>query len=122
LLYILAFASLVILELVFLVSPTLSAGIFFHLFVAAMAVVLIALGPRAFSQPIERGWNWYAIIALCVAVAPVVPGFIRAATTPGGQIADPTFFDTLYTYAWFVTFGLGFVIYYVLMNGQVKQE
>jgi NCS1 family nucleobase:cation symporter-1 len=122
LLYILAFASLVILELVFLVSPTLSAGIFFHLFVAAMAVVLIALGPRAISQPIERGWNWYAIIALCVAVAPVVPGFIRAATTPGGQIADPTFFDTLYTYAWFVTFGLGFVIYYVLMNGQVKQE
>lgn len=122
LLYILAFAALVILELIFLVSPTWSAGIFFHLVIAAVAVVLIALGPRAFSQPIERGWNWYAIIALCVAVAPVVPGFIRAATTPGGQIADPTFFDTLYTYAWFVTFGLGFVIYYVLMNGQVKQE
>ena len=54
------------------------------------------------------------MIALCVAVAPVVPGFIRAATTPGGQVANPTFFDTIYTYAWFVTFSLGFVIYYGL--------
>jgi NCS1 family nucleobase:cation symporter-1 len=69
-----------------------------------------------------NGFNWRAIIALSVAVAPVVPGFIRAATTPGGQVADPTFYDTMYTYAWFVTFGLGFVIYYVLMNGQVRRD
>jgi nucleobase:cation symporter-1, NCS1 family len=74
------------------------------------------------ASPIEKGWNWHAMIALCLAVAPVVPGFIRAATTPGGQVANPTFFDTIYTYAWFVTFGLGFVIYYVLMNGQVKRD
>ena len=60
------------------------------------------------------GFNWRAIVALCVAVAPVVPGFVRAASTPGGQVANPTFLDSLYTYAWFVTFALGFVIYYVL--------
>ena len=122
LLYVLAFGALVILELIFFISPTLSAGIFFHLSVAAVAVVLIVLAPRAFSKPIEKGWNWSAIIALGLAVAPVVPGFIRAATTPGGQIADATFLDTLYTYAWFVTFGLGFVIYYGLMIGQVRRE
>ena len=63
-----------------------------------------------------NGFNWRAIIALFVAIAPVVPGFLRAATTPGGQVAQPNFFDTLYTYAWFVTFALGFVIYYLLMN------
>jgi NCS1 family nucleobase:cation symporter-1 len=68
-----------------------------------------------------NGINWRAVIALLVAIAPVVPGFIRAATTPGGQVPDPTFFDTLYTYAWFVTFGLGFVIYYVLMNRQTTR-
>jgi NCS1 family nucleobase:cation symporter-1 len=62
------------------------------------------------------------MIALGFAIAPVVPGFVRAATTPGGQVADPSFFDTMYTYAWFVTFGLGFVIYYVLMNGQVRRD
>ena len=62
------------------------------------------------------GFNWRAILALVVAIAPVVPGFLRAATTPGGQVGDPNFLDTLYTYAWFVTFALGFGIYYVLMN------
>ena len=69
----------------------------------------------------SNGINWRAVITLAVAIAPVVPGFIRAATTPGGQVIDPNFFDTMYTYAWFVTFGLGFVIYYILMNGQVRR-
>ncbi len=62
------------------------------------------------------GFNWRAIVALVVAIAPVVPGFIRAATTPGGQVADPGFLDTLYIYAWFVTFGIAFLMYYVLMK------
>lgn len=60
------------------------------------------------------GVNWRAVVALVVSIAPVVPGFIRAATTPGGQVSNPTLLDHLYTYAWFVTFGLGFVIYYAL--------
>ena len=64
----------------------------------------------------SSGVNWRAIAALVLAVAPVVPGFLRAATTPGGQVATPTAFDTLYTYAWFVTFAIGFVAYYILMR------
>src|SRR5438876_3756187 len=60
----------------------------------------------------SNGIHWRAIAALVIAVAPVVPGFVRAATTPGGQVAVPTFLDTLYTYAWFVTFGLGFILYF----------
>ena len=32
--------------------------------------------------------------------------------------AEPGFFDHLYSYAWFVTFALSFVIYYVLMSGR----
>jgi nucleobase:cation symporter-1, NCS1 family len=62
------------------------------------------------------GFNWRAITALVVAIAPVAPGFIRAATTPGGQVPDPNVFDMLYTYAWFVTFGIAFVLYYLLMK------
>lgn len=64
------------------------------------------------------GFNWRALAALVLAVAPVVPGFLRAATTPNfsGKLDNPTFFDTLYTYAWFVTFALGFAIYFLLMN------
>ncbi len=64
-----------------------------------------------------NGFNWRAIVALVIAIAPVVPGFLRAATTPGGQVAQPTLLDTLYTYAWFVTFAIGFVLYYILMRG-----
>jgi NCS1 family nucleobase:cation symporter-1 len=57
------------------------------------------------------GINWRAIVILVIAVAPVVPGFVHAATTPGGQVPNPSFLDSLYTYAWFVTFGLSFVLY-----------
>jgi nucleobase:cation symporter-1, NCS1 family len=57
------------------------------------------------------GVNMRAMIVLVVAILPVVPGFVRAAVTPGGQVPNPTFLDTLYTYAWFVTFGLSFVLY-----------
>jgi NCS1 family nucleobase:cation symporter-1 len=64
----------------------------------------------------SNGFNWRAMIALSVAIAPVVPGFLRAATTPGGQVAQPGFLDTLYTYAWFVTFAIGFIVYYLLMS------
>jgi nucleobase:cation symporter-1, NCS1 family len=64
----------------------------------------------------SNGFNWRAIIALIVAIIPVVPGFIRAATTPNGQITNPNFLDTLYIYAWFVTFAIGFVLYLILMR------
>ena len=50
----------------------------------------------------------------------MLPGFVRAAMTPGGQVADPTFFDALYTYAWFVTFALSFVIYLLLMRRRTR--
>src|SRR4051812_41970726 len=59
----------------------------------------------------DSGVNRRAMIILVAAIAPVVPGFIRAATTPGGQVANPTFLDVLYTYAWFVTFVLSAVLY-----------
>ena len=64
-----------------------------------------------------NGVNPRAIVALVLAVAPVVPGFARAVSTPGGQIAAPLFWDTVYSYAWFVTFALSFVLYLVLMRG-----
>ena len=60
------------------------------------------------------GVNYRAMAALVIAILPVIPGFLRAAVTPGGQVTNPTFVDALYTYAWFVTFGLSFVVYYVL--------
>jgi NCS1 family nucleobase:cation symporter-1 len=66
----------------------------------------------------DNGVNWRAMAALVIAIVPVTPGFLRAATTPGGQVADPTLWDTLYTYAWFVTFALAFGIHLALMKAR----
>jgi NCS1 family nucleobase:cation symporter-1 len=61
--------------------------------------------------------NPRAVAAFLIAVLPVIPGFLRAATTSGGAVADPDLFDRLYSYAWFVTFALSFVAYLALMRG-----
>jgi NCS1 family nucleobase:cation symporter-1 len=68
------------------------------------------------------GVNWRAISALVLAIIPVVPGFLRAALVPGGVVATPTIFDSLYTYAWFVTFTLSFAIYLALMKGREDRQ
>jgi NCS1 family nucleobase:cation symporter-1 len=68
----------------------------------------------------SNGVNPRAVIALVIAVLPVVPGFLRAATTPGGNVANPTLLDELYTYAWFVTFGTSFVVYLLLARRQQR--
>jgi NCS1 family nucleobase:cation symporter-1 len=64
------------------------------------------------------GVNPRAMAALVLAILPVAPGFVRAAMTPGGVVATPNVLDTLYTYAWFVTFTLGFVLYLLLMRNK----
>ncbi|HEX6162732.1 MAG TPA: NCS1 family nucleobase:cation symporter-1 [Vicinamibacterales bacterium] len=63
-----------------------------------------------------NGVNAKAMIALVLAILPVVPGFVRAALTPGGVVPNPTLFDHLYTYAWFVTFALSAAIYLASMH------
>ena len=60
------------------------------------------------------GWNWKAIIAVFIGVIPVVPGFLKASTTPGGVIENPTFIDSLYTYGLFFTFTVAAIAYLLL--------
>jgi NCS1 family nucleobase:cation symporter-1 len=54
-----------------------------------------------------------SLAILAVAVAPNVPGFLAV----GGFVAEesvPAIFRSLYTYAWFVGFGIAFVLYALL--------
>ena len=62
------------------------------------------------------GWNWRAIAAVLVGVVPVLPGFLKAATTPGfaGVFENPTFIESLYNYGLFFTFGVAAVTYLIL--------
>ena len=62
------------------------------------------------------GWNWRAIVAVLVGVIPVIPGFLRAATTPNfsGVLEDPTFIEGLYNYGLFFTFFVAGAAYLLL--------
>jgi nucleobase:cation symporter-1, NCS1 family len=62
------------------------------------------------------GYNWRALVAVAVGVLPVLPGFLHAATTEGGVVADPDFLDQLYRYGVFVAFGLSAAAYMVLAS------
>jgi NCS1 family nucleobase:cation symporter-1 len=57
------------------------------------------------------GYNLRALAAVLIAVLPVLPGFINAATTEGGVVADANFLDDLYRYGIFVTFGIAAIVY-----------
>lgn len=78
-----------------------------------LAALFDPQGPYSYSA----GWNWRALVALVASISVVLPGFLRAATGVD-TAAHPSFFDTLYTYAWFITFALGAAFYALLMRGQ----
>jgi len=61
----------------------------------------------------RNGWNPIAIVALLVGVAPNVPGFLAAA---GVLDSVPTFFASVYTYAWFVGLAISGFVYWLGMT------
>jgi len=70
----------------------------------------------------RNGINMRAVAALVLSILPVVPGFIRAVSVPGGTVADPNLLDRIYSYAWFVTFALSFGLYLLFMRGHHQSE
>jgi NCS1 family nucleobase:cation symporter-1 len=58
------------------------------------------------------GFNPVAIFALLAGIAPCVPGFLAAVND---KIQIPPIWTDLYHYAWFISFGISFVLYLVLM-------
>ena len=59
----------------------------------------------------RRGYHPAALVALIVGVLPNVPGFLAAA---GALPEVPSPLATLYTYAWFVGFGVAGLVYWLL--------
>jgi len=70
----------------------------------------------------SSGFNWRAIAAVLVAVVPVIPGFVNAATTEGGVVEDPHVLDRFYTYGFGFTFLVASALYFVLMRTTVAKR
>jgi NCS1 family nucleobase:cation symporter-1 len=69
------------------------------------------------------GFNWRALAAVVVAVLPVVPGFIDAATTANfNGFVDPTIWQRFYTYGFGFTFLVAALLYWGLMRAAAPRE
>jgi NCS1 family nucleobase:cation symporter-1 len=62
----------------------------------------------------SNGWSWIALVTLAVSILPNLPGFLVTIKAWPAAWPTPTFFVNLYSYAWFVGFGLAFGLYLVL--------
>jgi NCS1 family nucleobase:cation symporter-1 len=60
------------------------------------------------------GVNAWALVALASGIAPCVPGFLAAV---GAAEVAPGW-RAVYHYAWFLSFGISFVVYAALMAGR----
>jgi NCS1 family nucleobase:cation symporter-1 len=60
-----------------------------------------------------NGFSLAALVALLIAILPNLPGFLVTVKVVDAA-AVPAFFVRLYDYAWFVGFGLAFVVYLAL--------
>ena len=68
----------------------------------------------------DRGFNWCAILAVALAIMPVIPGFLDT-VSHNELLRNDSIISTivrdLYNYSWFVTFGVSFIVYALLMIG-----
>ncbi|AVS68602.1 nitrate reductase [Paracidovorax avenae] len=69
-------------------------------------------GPYAYN----RGWNWVAVAAFALGVAPNIPGFLHAAF-PAGFPNVGAVFRHIYDYAWFIGLAIAAVVYRIGMSG-----
>ncbi len=68
-----------------------------------------------------KGWSKPGWIAFVLSLLPVIPGFMVAT---GIYKADyfPHLLVDLYSYAWFITFGISFLIYWMLTKWMLKRK
>jgi NCS1 family nucleobase:cation symporter-1 len=66
------------------------------------------------------GFNFRAIIATAIGIAPCLPGFLGTVKPEAFEV--PAFWTELYHYAWFLSFALAAISYLVQSTGSSPQE
>jgi NCS1 family nucleobase:cation symporter-1 len=64
------------------------------------------------------GFNQRAVVALAAGIGPCVPGFLAEV----GVARVPEVWTELYHYAWFLSFGVSFVVYAALMGPVIVRD
>ena len=67
----------------------------------------------------SNGWNWAGITAFVMGVLPNLPGFAAQA---GIVESVPEIFNQLYTYSWFVGFGIAGIVYFIMADKKVRES
>jgi nucleobase:cation symporter-1, NCS1 family len=67
----------------------------------------------------KNGFNSAAIIALLIGILPNVFGFLKAINVVSAA-AFPDWLTQLYSYAWFVGFGVSGLVYWLLMRNKIN--
>ncbi len=73
-------------------------------------------GPYTF----RKGWNFAAVAAFVLGMAPNIPGFLKAAAPHLTMAIDP-FWSSVYTYGWFIGFFAGAASYLGLMRSEFRR-
>jgi len=69
----------------------------------------------------NKGWNWRAFLALIVAVLPSVPGILATFKLIQAKLL-PYWVSELYDFNWLISFGLAFLVYWLLMKSWARQN
>ena len=86
-----------------------------YYFIRKQTLVLNDLYSKTGIYQFRNGFNIAAIIALIAGILPNVPGFFTTIKVINAD-AVPAWLSGLYSYAWFVGFGVSGVVYFLLMK------
>lgn len=98
-----------------LLGPVGAIMIIDYYFIRKQQLVVDDLYNHKGMYSFSNGFNSAAIIALIVGILPNVPGFLTTIKVIGAD-AVPHWLSGLYSYAWFVGFGVSGIVYWLLMK------
>lgn len=98
-----------------LLGPVGGIMIVDYYFIRKQTLILEDLYDSKGIYSFNKGFNTYALLALILGILPNVPGFLMTIKVISTEVC-PQWVTGLYSYAWFVGFGISGLIYWILMK------
>ena len=98
-----------------LLGPVGGIMIVDYYFIRKQTLILEDLYDNKGIYSFNKGFNTYALLALILGILPNVPGFLMTIKVISTEVCPP-WVTGLYSYAWFVGFGISGLVYWILMK------